>query len=116
MTVSCFAGRLQFLASAARRVTQPRRVVRDGRRHRDWSQGVPAPQAQSTAAGRAEPQERSWREGIAEHGWLVIDIQGSDNGEPGFRYTVGLTEHDLPELITYGLARGVWNARPQRRR
>ena len=50
-----------------------------------------------------DAQEQAWRDGIAEHGWLVIDVEGSEEGQPGFQFTVGLTEHDLPELITYGL-------------
>lgn len=63
-------------------------------------------------AGRVSPrfdaQERAWREGIAEHGWLVIDVPPAEDtdetiGAPGFQFTAGLTEQDLPELIVYGL-------------
>jgi hypothetical protein len=47
-------------------------------------------------------QEREWRAGIAEHGWLVVDVP-SDDLRPGFQFTAGLTERGLPELIVYGL-------------
>jgi hypothetical protein len=47
-------------------------------------------------------QEREWREGIAQHGWLVIGVFGDDE-HLDFQFTVGLTERDLPELIVYGL-------------
>lgn len=47
-------------------------------------------------------EEQQWREGIAQHGWLVLSIAG-DGDRPAFQYTVGLTEQDLPELVVYGL-------------
>lgn len=49
-----------------------------------------------------DQQEQEWREGIAQHGWLVISVPG-DGARPGFQFTTGLTERDLPELIVYGL-------------
>ena len=56
-----------------------------------------------------DAQERQWREGIARHGWLVIDVPPGDDtgdevGAPGFQFTAGLTERELPEMIVYGLA------------
>jgi hypothetical protein len=50
-----------------------------------------------------DQQEQGWREGIAQHGWLVISVPG-DGERPGFQFTAGLTGRDLPELIVYGLA------------
>lgn len=53
-----------------------------------------------------EQQERDWREGIAQHRWLVISVPG-DGDRPGFQFTAGLTERGLPELIVYGLGEEV---------
>ncbi len=45
--------------------------------------------------------EREWRRDIAKYGWLVIDVHEDDEEGPGFHFTVGLTEKNLPELILY---------------
>ncbi|GIJ08417.1 DUF4262 domain-containing protein [Micromonospora andamanensis] len=39
---------------------------------------------------------------INEFGWAVTAVL-PDLGESGFAYTVGLTEHDVPELVIAGL-------------
>jgi len=39
---------------------------------------------------------------IAQHGWMIQGV-GAGEGEPSFSYTIGLTEKNLPELITIGL-------------
>jgi hypothetical protein len=49
-----------------------------------------------------EAQEQQWLDGIAQHGWLVMDVAGLQD-HPGFQYTLGLTEKALPELIVYSL-------------
>lgn len=67
--------------------------------------GVPPATRPADPAARLshwEQQEQDWREGIAQHGWLVIGVRG-DGERPGFQFTAGLTERDLPELIVYGL-------------
>lgn len=47
-------------------------------------------------------QEQQWRRVVAEHGVMVMHVVGDDDA-PGFHFTVGLTPHDLPEVIAYGL-------------
>lgn len=39
---------------------------------------------------------------IAEHGWMVQGVGGM-GATPGFCYTIGLTEHNHPELLMRGL-------------
>lgn len=72
----------------------------------------PAPAAAGVDAvaglSRADREEQAWREGVEQHGWLVFDIppdepRGHRDGAPGFQFTVGLTQRDLPEMIVYGL-------------
>lgn len=38
---------------------------------------------------------------IEEYGWLVQHVIG-EPGYPAFTYTIGLTDHDLPELYVQG--------------
>ncbi len=47
----------------------------------------------------AEEVRAGLRATIAEHGWAVIYVP---DDHPAIHYTVGLTEHDLPELILFG--------------
>lgn len=44
------------------------------------------------------------RRDIQRSGLLVIAVPPGDEGEPGFHYTVGLTEYGYPELVVYGVA------------
>jgi len=39
---------------------------------------------------------------VAEHGWMIQAVGGSET-EPGFCYTVGLSDYDHPEFIMFGL-------------
>jgi hypothetical protein len=49
--------------------------------------------------------EREWRRDIAKYGWLVIDVHEDDQEGPGFHFTVGLKEKNLPESSTTCRAR-----------
>ena len=65
-------------------------------------------QTSSTSGPVEDPSEfdgveRSWREGIAQHGWIVVEVPDGPGGEPGFQFTAGLTEHGFAEMIVYSL-------------
>jgi hypothetical protein len=44
------------------------------------------------------------RRTIRRHGWAVISVPDGGGAAVGFQFTVGLTEHRLPEVIVYGLS------------
>lgn len=72
------------------------------RRKAGEGESRPLPALFTPRPSHADAQEQAWRAGVAEHGWMVIGVP--DDGEhPGFHFTTGLTERELPELIVYGL-------------
>jgi hypothetical protein len=72
------------------------------RRRKTEPSSVGVPAGYAAEPSHWDQQEQDWREGIARHGWLVISVP-DDGARPGFQFTAGLTEQDLPELIVYGL-------------
>ena len=71
-------------------------------RRRRTRSSSPVPAGYEPLPAYWDRQEQGWREGIAQHGWLIQSILG-DGDRPGFHFTVGLTERGLAELIVYGL-------------
>ncbi len=43
------------------------------------------------------------RSQVLEHGWFLQAIEGTDDRNPPFAYTVGLSRFDHPEIITFGM-------------
>ena len=72
-----------------------RRRVAGGKRHTPQAPFGSTPQEAAVLA--------DLRRNIRRHGWAVISIPDEGGEAVGFQFTVGLTEHQLPELIVYGM-------------
>lgn len=72
-----------------------------------WLRGNPRRDRLETWSGYVSPEKetflRECRSDLRRSGLLIITVPPGDPDEPGFHYTVGMTEHGYAELIAYDL-------------